>query len=47
MAATLNIAYRTFDSFDAALEKQAEVFRQDHAGYDVALHSLDLPPFTA
>ena len=44
MAATLNIAYRTFDSFDAALEKQAEVFRQDHAGYDVALHSLDLPP---
>ena len=44
MATTLNMVYRTFDSFDAALEKQAEVFRQHHSGYDVALKSLDLPP---
>ncbi len=44
MATTLNMVYRTFDSFDAALEKQAEVFRQRNSGYDVTLKSLDLPP---
>lgn len=44
MATTLNMVYRTFDSFDTALEKQAEVFRRRHSGYDVALKSLDLPP---